>query len=333
MYPYLKTYIPIERFPFAGEILHPTCLGTFITWVNDSCYFDSALVALFFEVSTWWDNALRAELKDTYWDVKLQKQKIQRLIRLTGEHLRSRTCGSTTTSTILRQELELFEELHNDRYPEKKVTPKNWWHTNRSADNKSSQQEPSDFLNVVYSILKPAENLHLKKKITYSPPVETLYQDVHTTPTYLIPVAEYEDPFTAVQADGILSYSGLRLTEGKKFREGKFYREEIQWIHDTQFLHLHLKRNFFDGAGKRKKFTHRVSLTPLLSLPSGKKLSLKSFIVHHGGSWGGHYVAYIQLSNGWYLYNDQQTKYAYVGRVQHFVTDYIRANITDLFYF
>ena len=99
----------------------------------------------------------------------------------------------------------------------------------------------------------------------------------------------------------------------------------------ANFLFIHINRIFID-----KKITKNIDVPLKLKLKENKRnLYLRSIIVHHGGSNGGHYTTMIECKGTWYHFDDMNSGLDKIGDyedLKKYQNGYVFKNCTDLVY-
>lgn len=297
-------------------------------WQNNSCYLDSVMVALFLHPSTYLDQEVLYKDCDQLYQYFNEKQKknlrgiakkIQRhLLALVGflrtpESVMDLPFVSTTTDYKLLKKyyaekkigkdfrvlLEKFEDVYNSVGTREK---RNWWNPKRASSQiNSTQQEPFDFIELLFFIFESKTNTQIQtKEVIIFENKDSEPYVVETNPQDQRPTIIFD--FNASN----LTRSGIILSQSQE----SYSQFKINSVIKSSYLHIRVTRliitqekNKIITKKIKTKFTKPPEYIEILNQPN---LYLVSFIIHIGPPTGksGHYVNYFRKGTIWFQYDD-----------------------------
>jgi hypothetical protein len=351
----------------ATTVPDPYCekLGI-LDWSSNSCYIDSALVALLLTDNSYINTTLlNADLSKIKYTIKkggkdetsfslIDYKELFDITRKIQTDLREIKNDLTTnkeikTCTLLRQHLVEHEKLY-----QKFINP-----NLVSIEFKSTQFEPLDViirLGVIFELPDPMILTKVVSATNVNPKI-AMKED------YVTSVTDTPVPFTInINKDFIKKSSTevsletfLNSEESEELASNSLYQPDskkpvyYKYITITEtrsnnppLIHFNLQRRGpigFEHNGPREKVTNRVR--PPATIKLGRTLELNSIIVHHGGASGGHYTTFIRCRGQWYHYNDMGNtngkKIEFIGSFARLLSGktgkIILENATNYFYF
>jgi hypothetical protein len=245
----------------------------FLNFANNSCYFDSLLVALFHSPR------MHVWLKDNLFDktklyVKQENlndiyKQIRKVLLEIYNHIQNGT--TRTHCTDLRK---LFEEFDTEYKKKNKIEVIEW---------KKTQQEPRDVINAFIRIFKIQPDVVTSIEVSDESPREEL------------------SLFNSII---INTYSN-----DKKSIEDYIPSNNKITYQDASVLLINVSRGYIKDNKQLKDEKTKVIPSEIIKLKEAK-LKLVSIIVHiNPNVESGHYVSYIKNNNNWYEYDDLKSSY------------------------
>lgn len=309
---------------------------------SNSCYMDSFFVALFNnkkKTPEIIDSILKAPIhrfnksaaiKEVIHTIKQEfKRVVDRLI-VSDENVDKTTCSN------LRNLLKQYQTMYNNEGGHMEI--KNWTH---------HQLEPFDIVALLNNMLNLPNNLRVRNekygtmsRAAKPPSASWKLIDSDETQTSPFDILALED-LESVEERGTVKFSKLypKLVRDMSYLQNGYVKTKKETTYvDAPFLYVHLPRIYRQYANERVRLVkHNKSIVPSkdMKLGGGKKMSLQSMIVHHGGAEGGHYTCVYRCSDKFYEYDDMRHQVTLIGdfaKMKAYKSGYILKNVTCLVY-
>jgi hypothetical protein len=278
--------------------------------------------------------------------------------------------GTTDTCNLLRQHMHAYQAEYRKLFGNNSLKLQNWW-KNVDPYNNSMQMEPLDALLRILHVFqvpdpacvrlvgyateemdKEMDKLKSSDLIKVSDETKLMPYTININAFDISNVSEFglvsdkketiylldyvdsaEETKYEPSATGKENYYWGPNPNGKGKK--KYYRriEHLTYV-KAPFLHFNVQRR--SNIISPHKTTTKINPPATIKLAKNNKdLTLSSIIVHHGGSEGGHYNAYVNCGGVWYHYDDGGPLFEMVGTLKDVLTadkNYVMKNLTDVFY-
>jgi len=309
---------------------------------SNSCYMDAFFVALFNDrkkAQTLLDIILKSPIHRFN-----KSERIKQVISNIREEFKRVVDGlivsdsnvSKTTCSNLRSLLKQYQNMYNEEGGRLEV--KNWTH---------HQLEPFDIIVLLNTMFNIPENVVVKSEKfgtmsrAVKPPAASWKlidsDKSQTNPFHTLSLEDLE----SVEESNSVKFSKLfpTLTQHLSFLDNGYVKtkKEITYV-DGPFFYFHLPRIYRNVVNNREHLVkHNKEIVPSkdVKLANGKKLTLQSLIVHHGGANGGHYTCVYRCSDKFYEFDDMRHQVTLIGdfaKMKAYRSGYILKNVTCFVY-
>lgn len=311
---------------------------------NNSCYFDSFLVAMLHDS----DDFIKIIKTAPYAESNNTLNAVAEEIRATLIQIsNSIEKGSITKCTNLRLLATKYDSLYCDIFKIKRASKITYPFD--MLDWKHSQLEPSDVVKLLNRVFRIPNDVNFHQTLYGSNKKRKVLRKIDME---LVVTENKITNFAGIYIDAEHLFMSSQLLLKKfipkhknevifddssnywKPQNGKSYRRKIEVItyKSAPRLFIHIARLF---AGE--KLTTEVVAPIKVKLRDNKRnLYLKSIIVHHGHAEGGHYTAMLECGGEWYHYNDiAYTKLKKIGSYDDLLKykdGYVFKNCTNIMY-
>lgn len=279
--------------------------------INNSCYLDSVLVALFASFSDIIHKILYIEPKNIK-NPLCQKDSLlnfQNELKMMYDIFISNSTETKNTCMNLRRTLKDCPPYRLSRgIPE--VDPERNFASSR-------QQEAQEFLTYIFELFNIETMIMERRTVFSNDNGEKLKGDSARNVSFpIIPIniKDDEDPEPSLEKY-INRKTITHLDNENLYKDGlkTYNRIKTYTSHTTDSLYIfYVNRIYIDmETGDKHKTNKKINVPENIDLSelSLENKELRSVVVHYGGVGGGHYVAYVKYINGdWYLYDDMSNE-------------------------
>jgi hypothetical protein len=305
-------------------------LGGFTNREN-SCYFDSFLYAFLHKRNAYIDyNFLN---RDVTADPQLKPtvDTIQYLLRQAQDLIHQRS--TTELCMQLRKNLQKYDKIYTKMG--KQIEHLRWV---REGKHTAEQLSPIDVMTRLNQIFEPREETLIEQTLWRGPDIDHIKQtSSEIRPTSFV---------VEVQQNSISEFNGEEFVDLPDEYDLQELVNEIdvidsdegvvaksQVVVSSPILYIPVHR--IAGGGDQQAVKIQTTIIPpnRWNLQDNTHLKLVSVIVHQGDATGGHYIAYINCGNQWYLYNDIGfKKLQLIGSYKDLIQTDVPQNATDFVY-
>lgn len=288
--------------------------------INNSCYIDSLLVALFhFKNKEIYDLFFNSKMND-YENKELNKLGVlikKELLNIYVFILNKKENEEIKYCSLFRKLLQKYYNIYSDIFPKEKIlfnSRDNWTH---------KQLDIFELLNFL-SIIFDFKSKRMTKIIEGS---NKYYSN------FIIEIPVYEllnKKILNISEIYPLKRERYELDENNKYINSKgelvsYYNKEKEYIKTSSFIYFQIYRNM--GSEEKIKTSIKYPMEIRIK-ENSKKLKIRSLIIHIGESVNsGHYITIINRKNRWYKYNDMEERMREIREVERY-----SKNIVGLLY-
>lgn len=274
------------------------------TNIDNSCYLDSVLIALFASFS----------------DI------IPKILYIEPTKIRNPLCKKDSLLKFQEELKNMYDIFINNSEPEnhyctnlrltlKDCPPYRLSKGKPELDPErnfasSRQQEAQEFLSYIFNVFNIETMIMERRSVFSNDSGEKIKgETVRDIAEPIIPINIKDDDDPEPSLEKYIVRKTITHLDNENLYQNKFNKNKTYISHTSDSMYVfYVNRIFMDmETGDRRKTNKKIGVPSEIDLSNLnlENRELRSVVVHRGGVGGGHYVAYVKyINNHWYLYND-----------------------------